>query len=164
MAVLNVHERRIPASPGQVGALIDALAGDDDPLWPQPAWPRMRLDRGLRIGSRGGHGPIRYSVTAYVPSRWVRFQFSGPRGFEGFHEFFLEPDGPGGTVLRHVIAMRLHGAARLSWPLAFRWLHDALLEDCLDRAMLAFDPSDVGHRKRSPYVRLLRCLAAQSRP
>jgi hypothetical protein len=163
MAVLNVHERRMPVPADQVGALLDALAGDDDPLWPQPDWPRMRLDRGLRIGSRGGHGPIRYTVTAYVPGQWVRFRFSAPGGFQGFHEFTVEPDEPGRAVLRHVIAMRLRGSARLSWPLAFRWLHDALLEECLDRAALALEPTaGDGRRRRSSYVRLLRYLTSQT--
>ncbi|MFC0597994.1 SRPBCC family protein [Streptomyces palmae] len=162
MAVLNVHERPIPASSERVGALIDALASDDDPLWPHRAWPRMRLHRGLRVGSRGGHGPIGYTVTAYVPGQWIRFRFSAPGGFEGFHEFTVVPEESGGTVLRHVLAMRLHGSARLSWPLAFRWLHDALLEECLDRAVLAFEPANSGHRKRAPYVRLLRHLAPQT--
>ncbi|MFG2147313.1 SRPBCC family protein [Streptomyces sp. NPDC048696] len=162
MAVLNVHERRIPATPEQVGALIDALAGDDDPLWPYPAWPRMRFDRGLRVGSRGGHGPIGYTVVAYVPGQWVRFRFSAPRGFEGFHEFTVEPDEPGSTVLRHVIAMRLHGTARLAWPLVFRWLHDTLIEDCLDRALHAFRPDDSDHRKMTAHVRMLRRLTSQT--
>ncbi|EME99148.1 hypothetical protein H340_17849 [Streptomyces mobaraensis NBRC 13819 = DSM 40847] len=162
MAVLNVHERRIPAPAERVGALLDGLAGDDDPLWPLATWPRMGFDRGLRVGSRGGHGPIGYSVTDYVPGRWVRFRFSAPSGFDGYHEFTVGPEEEGGTVLRHVIAMRLHGSARLSWPLAFRWLHDALLEECLDRAVLAFEPARRGRRTWSPYVRLLRCLTSQT--
>ncbi|MEU3350898.1 SRPBCC family protein [Streptomyces sp. NPDC037389] len=162
MAVLNVHERRIPASSEQVGALIDALAGADDPLWPHPTWPRMKLDRGLVVGSRGGHGPIGYTVAAYVPGQWVRFRFSAPRGFKGFHEFTVSSDEPGGTVLRHVIAMRLHGTARLAWPLAFRWLHDTLIEQCLDRALGAFQPEDCDHRRMAPHVRLLRYVTSQT--
>ncbi|MHA7958454.1 SRPBCC family protein [Streptomyces sp. L500] len=162
MAVLNVHERRLPASPEQVGALIDGLAGADDPLWPSPAWPRMVLDRGLRVGSRGGHGPIGYTVAAYVPGQWVRFRFSAPRGFEGIHEFTVQPAEAGGAVLRHTIVVRLHGSARLWWPLAFRWLHDALLEECLDRAAHAFEPANSARARRTPWVRLLRHLTAQT--
>ncbi|MFC5905851.1 SRPBCC family protein [Streptacidiphilus monticola] len=161
MPVLNIHERRIPATPEQVGALLDALAGEGDPLWPYPEWPRMRLDAGLCVGSRGGHGPIGYTVASYVPGQWVRFGFVAPRGFDGFHEFTVLPEGSGGTVLRHVLAMRLHGFARLSWPLAFRWLHDALLEECLDRAALALEPANGRRTKRTPYVRLLRRLAVR---
>ncbi|MFE5328147.1 SRPBCC family protein [Embleya sp. NPDC056575] len=162
MAVLNVHERRIQAPCEQVGALIDRLASADDPLWPGRSWPRMVLDRGLCVGSRGGHGPIRYSVEAYVPGQWVRFRFSAPRGFDGTHEFVVQPAEPGGTVIRHVIAMRLHGSARLSWPLVFRRLHDALVEDCLDRAESAFEPAGGGRAERSTYVRLLRYLGARN--
>ncbi|ARX87542.1 hypothetical protein SMD44_07023 [Streptomyces alboflavus] len=77
MAVLNVHERALPVEPNAVGALVDALATADDPLWPTADWPPMRLDRGLAPGSRGGHGPVRYTVAAYAPRQWVRFAFTG---------------------------------------------------------------------------------------
>ncbi|MFC0598157.1 SRPBCC family protein [Streptomyces palmae] len=162
MAVLNVQERRIQVPSERVGALTDRLVSADDPLWRGRSWPRMVLDRGLRVGSRGGHGPIRYSVEAYVPGQRVRFRFSAPRGFEGIREFVVQPAEPGATVLRHVIAMRLHGSARLSWPPALRRLHDALIEECLDRAGYAFGRGDGGRAERSAYVRLLRYLSART--
>ena len=55
----NIQSRTIDAPAASVGALIDLIASDNDPLWPSPAWPPIRLDRGLVTGSRGGHGPIR---------------------------------------------------------------------------------------------------------
>jgi hypothetical protein len=117
----------------------------------------MWLDRPLAVGATGGHGPIRYTVESYVPGEWVRFRVSAPRGFVGFHEF-TSHDAPGGTVLRHTIAVSLHGFGRLIWPLAIRWLHDAMIEDILDRAEQA-TTGTVAHPSRwSPYVRLLRRL------
>jgi hypothetical protein len=37
-------------------------------------------------------------------------------------------------VLRHELSGRLIGLGVLSWPLVIRWLHDAVLEELLDRA------------------------------
>ncbi|GAA0672967.1 hypothetical protein GCM10010193_26990 [Kitasatospora atroaurantiaca] len=156
MAVLNIHERVLPATEDEVGALLDSLASEDDVLWPVPDWPPMRLDGGLAAGSAGGHGPVRYTVAAYVPGRWVRFAFTGPRGFHGFHEYSVHATDGGGTTLRHTLAMKARGPARLTWPLAFRRLHDACLEDSLDRAERAVTGTVRRPARWSPYVRLLR--------
>ncbi|WP_369390562.1 SRPBCC family protein [Streptomyces sp. CG1] len=163
MAVLNVHERLLSARPEAVGELIDTLAGADDRLWPVEQWPPMELDRGLTVGSSGGHGPVvRYTVVGYAPGQWVRFAFREPRGFHGFHEFAVQPADDDRAVLRHTVAMRLRGSARLTWPLMIRWLHDAVLEDCLDRAEHALTGSVVSPARRSAYVRFLRRLRARS--
>ncbi|RKS09582.1 hypothetical protein DFP74_5324 [Nocardiopsis sp. Huas11] len=164
MPVYNTHERRLDASPEEVGALIDTLASDDDRLWAHGTWPPMFMDGPLAVGAAGGHGPVRYSVEQYVPGHWVRLRFSGPRGFDGFHEFTVRPDPSGGTVLAHLLAMRAHGPARLSWPLVFGPLHDALLEDSLDRAELTFHGSVRAPARWSPWVRLLRSALARTAP
>ncbi|MFF0445083.1 SRPBCC family protein [Streptomyces sp. NPDC004609] len=160
MGVYNVHERLLAVDQAVAGALIDTLSsGDGDRLWPYRSWPRMRFDRALEAGAVGGHGPVRYTVTAYVPATWVRFAFTGPRGFHGFHEFAALAAGEGHTVLRHTLAMSLRGPARLTWPLVFRPLHDALLEDSLDLAERACTGTVSRPARRSRYVRLLRSLA-----
>jgi hypothetical protein len=131
MRVRNVHRRAI-GSPGQLGALLDGLGSDADRLWPRDRWPRLRLDGPLRIGARGGHGPVRYQVELYEPSRRIRFRFERPRGFDGTHEFCVIADPEGSAQLVHVLEARMSGAARLSWSLMFCPLHDALIEDALD--------------------------------
>lgn len=114
---------------------------------------------GIGEGGEGAEHALVAQVAAYAPGTWVRFAFSGPRGFNGFHEFAVLPVDGQHTVLRHTLAMRTRGPARLSWPLAFRWMHDACLEDSLDRAEAACTGT-VSHPSRwSPYVRLLRALA-----
>ena len=80
MAVLNVHQRMLSAPPDEVGTLIDTLAGPDDRLWPHSTWPTMRFDRPLAAGAVGGHGPISYVISHYLPGRWIRFTFTGPEG------------------------------------------------------------------------------------
>ena len=155
MAVVNVHTREVKATPAEVGALVDSLASETDALWPRESWPPMRFDRALGVDASGGHGPIRYRVEAYVPGRWIRFRFTGPRGFDGFHEYTVRPAGDG-AVLQHLLAMRLHGIARLTWPLAFRWLHDALIEDSLDHAERAGTAISHPGPRWNIVVRLLR--------
>ncbi|OLT24436.1 hypothetical protein BJF83_24225 [Nocardiopsis sp. CNR-923] len=164
MAVHNLHERRLPVAPEHVGALVDTLSSPDDRLWPRHDWPAMRLDSPLTTGARGGHGPVRYTVEEYLPGRLVRFRFGAPRGFDGFHEFTVRPDGSTGAVLGHLVSMRLRGPAHLTWPLAFRWLHDALIQDCLDRAERALTGTVRAPARWSPYVRLLRALASRRPP
>lgn len=165
MAVYNVHERTVPVPAERLGALLDTLASAEDRLWPggEGEWPHMEFGPcfGLARGARGGHGPVRYDVAEYVPGRWVRFRFTAPRGFHGFHEYTVDSAGDGqppgaGAVLRHALVLRPRGPARLSWPLMYRWLHDALLEDSLDRAESACTGTVARPARWGPYVRMLR--------
>ncbi|MGP3950534.1 hypothetical protein [Streptomyces sp. 7N604] len=89
----------------------------------------------------------------------MRFAFSGPRGFHGFHSYSVHPGQEGSTaVLRHTLAMTARGPARLTWPLLYRPLHDAVIEDGLDRAARACTGDVASPARWSPYVRLLRRL------
>jgi len=133
MRVKNVHERRMSYPASSVGALIDTLASEDDRLWPNEMWPPMKFDKGLQVGAKGGHGPIRYTIQSYEPGESIRFEFTGPRGFDGYHAFVME-EASDRVVLRHILEMRAKGAAMISWPLVFRPLHDALIEDGFDKA------------------------------
>jgi hypothetical protein len=162
MRVRNVHRRTI-GSPEQLGALLDGLAGDTDQLWPGDRWPRLRLDGPLGVGARGGHGPVRYRVELYEPSRRVRFRFERPRGFNGVHEFCVVAGGVQSAQLVHVLEARMVGAARLWWPLVFRPLHDALIEDALDNAERQVTGQLQRPARWSPYVRALRRMLALAR-
>lgn len=161
MAVVNVHTREIQASPSEMGAVVDSLSSHADALWPRESWPPMRFDRALGVGADGGHGPIRYRVEAYVPGQWVRFRFTAPRGFDGFHEYTVHPSVEHGAVLRHLLVMRVHGLARLTWPLAIRWLHDALIEESLDHAERTVTATIHHPPHRSRLVRLLRAVSTR---
>lgn len=163
--VRNVHERWIAAAPEAAGAVLDSLTGPDDRLWPHGLWPSIRMDRPLAVGATGGHGPIRYWVEAYEPGRRVRFRFSDPDLLDGWHAFEVEPRD-GGVVFRHVLEGRLGGRMRLLWPLAIRWLHDAVVEDGFDRAETALTGAPRNRASWSPWVRFLRARLAggRSRP
>src|SRR5690606_38818316 len=146
----NLHARVLPVAEAEVGTLLQGLSGTRDHLWPRDAWPPMAFDRPLEVGASGGHGPVRYRVEAVTTGRCVRFRCTRPRGFDGFHEFSTVPlrhadtasgsgtGVPAGdrpmTELRHLLVIRPRGAARLTVRLFWMPLHDALLEDCLDRA------------------------------
>ena len=137
MEVLNIHERELDASPEQVGALIDSLASAEDALWPNHSWPRIKFDRPLGLGAYGGHGPIRYFVEEYTPSESIKFRFTGPKDFDGFHGFEIVNGPKQPVVLRHTLRMNTHGPAILSWPLVYRPMHDALIEDSLTTAQVS---------------------------
>ncbi len=157
----SIQTRRIAAPATEVGALLDHLATHGDPLWPSPAWPPIRLDRGLAIGSRGGHGPIRYHVVEYEPGRRARFVFDPPTGIEGYHELRVEDAGPHECTLIHDGRGRMFGSMRLGWPLAVRWLHEALLRDLMDNAELAATGSLPRPSRHSRWVRTLRRVLAK---
>jgi hypothetical protein len=155
--VRNVHERVLSASVGEVGALLDSLSSSSERLWPT-RWPRMRFDRPLQVGAVGGHGPIRYEVEKYIPGRVVRFRFTGPRGFDGAHWYEVTELPQGEVRLRHVLEMATRGGAMLSWPMAYRPLHDALIEDSLDRAEVSLGLGPATASRWSWYVRFLRWI------
>ncbi len=150
--IFNVHEREW-SSGRQSEGLLESLGSNEDRLWPHEAWPPMRFDRALEVGARGGHGPVRYFVEEHEPGRRIRFRFTAPSGFDGFHEYRLAADSSR-VVLQHVLKMTTHGRARLTWPLFFRPLHDALIEDSLDKAG-GLPPQ----RRWSLPVRILRGIA-----
>jgi hypothetical protein len=154
--VRNVHERVVAAPVDRVGELLDGLGRPGDRLWPSPPWPRMRLDRPVAVGARGGHGPIRYAVTAHVPGRRVEFTFAPGIGARGTHTVTATPLAADRTLLRHEIEARTTGRMRLGWPLAVRWLHDAVLEDLLDRAQDAVGAPPARRARHSAWVRVLR--------
>lgn len=153
----NVHRREFRTTEARLGELLDKIAGPDDRLWPKEHWPPVVLDRPLGVGADGGHGPIRYSVEEYEPGRRVVFRFRPPTPVAGKHVFEVLPGGaPGTAVLRHVLTGRPTGTGLLSWAVAIRWMHDAVLEEVLDRAGRAVGDPPGRPAQWSPWVRLCR--------
>ncbi len=145
MKVINIHQRELDADPKQVGALIDTLASNNDRLWPNRMWPRMVFDKPLGIGADGGHGPIKYFVESYTPGKFIKFQFTGPKGFDGYHCYEVVDHNNSSCSLKHTLRMNTQGLAILSWPLIYRPMHDALIEDSLTNAeaSLGLTPSTI---------------------
>lgn len=155
MNVLNVHERTLLTGADDAWRLITNLGSKHDLLWPDH-WPKMRFDRPLGLGAHGGHGPIGYYVEQYAHGERIRFRFTRPSGFEGYHEFLIEPR-LGSVIFRHTLRVRTRGLATAYWLLVLRPLHDALVEDAMDRA----SSYSSGHNFASPWslrVRFLKWL------
>ncbi|ANP53019.1 hypothetical protein J2Z21_000611 [Streptomyces griseochromogenes] len=154
--IRNVHERIIEAPAQAVGSLLDRLSSADDPIWPAPAWPPMRFDRALGVGADGGHGFVRYRVTAYKPGRRARFDFNPP--MSGHHEFVIEPLGQERCRLRHTLELQRRGPRALGWTLAVRWMHDTVVEEVFDNVERATTGTATNPVRWSPWVRLLHRL------
>jgi hypothetical protein len=130
-------------------------------ILPTDKWPPMKLDKGLKVGSRGGHGSIKYFVTEYQPKKSITFQFL-LTGFNGFHRFGIIDLEPNKTELLHIIDMTTTGSATLKWVLAIRWLHDAYIEDAFDKVENHFS-KDKKRRKWTLWVKLLRRIMRSKR-
>jgi len=160
----NVQQRQIDAPAHTLGSLLDAVATPQDQLWPTRHWPPLTLDAGLAPGSSGGHGPIRYHVTAHEPGRRVRFEFAPGMGLVGYHEFTVTPEGSDRCRVTHVIDAAPRGRMLLLWPFVVRWLHEALTHDLFDNA----ERAATGRLHHPParwsrWVRLLRSFRSSRR-
>ena len=154
MKVINIHKREIQQSKAEIAKLFRTLSTDNDLMLATDKWPPMKLDNGLSVGSKGGHGPIRYSVADYQPEKSITFQFD-LTGFNGFHRFSINELEPNKTEISHIIDMKTTGLATLKWALAIRWLHDAYIEDAFDKVENHFT-AEKKNSEWSLWVKLLR--------
>lgn len=117
----------------KVAELLKTLSNENDGIWPKEKWPTMKFKGGIKIGAKGGHGPIRYSVEKYEPKKIIQFRFSKPEGFNGIHKFEISALNENQTEIRHTIDMQTVGKGTIKWIVAVRSLHDALIEDAFDK-------------------------------
>ncbi|MFC4334334.1 SRPBCC family protein [Salininema proteolyticum] len=151
----NVHTRVVHTPVDNLSDLLETLASADDKLWPTSDWWPIRLDDGLKVGSEGGHGPVRYEVVEYEPGRRVRFRFAPDFGLQGEHEFRVESEGHGARIT-HVMTGGMKGSMVVLWPLVVRWMHDALLEQLMDNAERHTTGEPAKPHRMSAWVRLWR--------
>ena len=133
MKVLNIHTRIINQPKSKVTELLKTLSTENDKIWPKEKWPEIKFKDGIQVGSKGGHGPIRYSVEKYNPSEIIQFRFSKPNGFNGIHKFEINELSNEKTEIKHTIDMNTEGKGTLIWTFAIRSLHNALIEDGFDK-------------------------------
>jgi hypothetical protein len=151
----NIHSRTLDHPIGKVSAQLATLATDHDSVWPNDRWPAMRLNKGLAVGSSGGHGFVRYSVESVNPNTVV-FRFHPSVGLDGTHRFTVTAGtgAPASTVLSHIIDAEPRGLMRLVWPLVVAPLHNALVEDAFDSIAAALRNQAVVRQNLSRRVRL----------
>ncbi|MBI1770630.1 MAG: hypothetical protein HY015_01355 [Bacteroidetes bacterium] len=155
MKVINIHRRNINQPKARIGALLETLASENDMIVATDKWPRVELDKGLNINSKGGHGPIKYTVQEYKRDQLIQFRFTKPLGFNGIHKFEITEVGASKTEIKHTIDMTISGNDLLLWTFAIRWLHDAFIEDAFDKVENHFTGS-AKVSEWSLWVKLLR--------
>lgn len=161
MKIVNIHKRVINQQKKELEKLFATLSTENDRMLAIDKWPPMKLDKGLQIGSTGGHGPIKYSVSDYQEGHSITFQFA-MTGFSGFHKFELQALGHDSTELSHVVDMTTSGMATVRWVFVIRWLHDAYVEDAFDTVENSFLSTPKVSRW-SWWVTILRAVSKRKR-
>jgi hypothetical protein len=165
MKIDNQHERSFNVQIDSLGGILGTLSGPNDRLWPRDNWPPMLLDENLKLGAKGGHGPVRYHVDEYVPGRRAVFRFDGTgltAGLDGRHYFEIIPRN-NHNVLRHVVDAECDLRAWLKWKIMIEPLHDALLEDALDLAEQTLEGGVSRPARWNLWVRFVRRIMAKKR-
>lgn len=155
MKVVNIHTRIISQPKTRVWELFETLSSENDMVVPTNKWSPMIMDNGLQVGSKGGHGPIGYTIQEFKPAALIKFIFTKPSGFNGFHQFEIDELEHGKTKLVHTLKMNTSLKAYALWTFAIRWLHDAYIEDAFDKVENHFTTT----KKISPWngwVKFLR--------
>ena len=165
MKIFNRHDRIIPAEKDALGSILDSLSGPEDALWPRETWPPMVLDPGLKVGAAGGHGPVRYRVSDYIPGRRAVFQFDRAglmAGINGRHYFEVVPRR-GHVIIRHDLEGDCDLGMWLKWTFFVRPLHNTVIEDAFDKVESRFSRTVVKRSQWGPYIRFLRRVIARRR-
>lgn len=156
MKVINVHKRLLKGPIEVVSELFRSLATPKDKIWPKQNWPAIRFRNGLHVGSRGGHGRIRYTIIEYKEGKSIAFSFTKPEGFLGTHELSIRSVAENTTEIVHKIEMKTTTIkAVFMWIFVIRWLHDALIEEAFDNVENQFQYS-LKKTNYSVWVTLLR--------
>lgn len=157
MKVLNIHKRKIDTQKEKILELFPTVATEEDRIWPKENWPKMKLNSGLQNGSKGGHGPIRYEIVEFKPESHIVFKFQEPKGFNGIHKFEVSEISENQSQITHTIDMRTSFWGTIQWLFAVRWLHDALIEDALDKVQNQLTQG-TNKTKWNPWVKFLRAI------
>ncbi len=165
MKIFNRHDRIIPADQDALGPVLNSLSGPEDELWPRDKWPPMVLDTALKVGAAGGHGPVRYRVSEYVPGRRAAFQFDRAGlmgGVDGRHYFEVVPRR-GHVIIRHDLEGECGLGMWLKWTFLVKPLHNTVIEDAFDKVESRFRGTAVKRSHWGPYIRFLRWMRARQR-
>ncbi len=155
MKVINIHTRIINQPKKVISELLTTLATKDDLIWPKENWPAIRFKNGINLNTKGGHGPIKYTIEEYNLEKIIQFRFTKPKGFLGIHKFELKELNNSQTEIKHIIDINTNFRATLNWIFIIRPLHDALIEDAFDKLENNFS-SNKKKAKWSFWVKFIR--------
>jgi hypothetical protein len=113
MKVINIHSRIINQPINKIAELFETLSTETDKIWPKEKWPEMKFKDYIKVGAKGGHGPIKYSVEEYKPNKIIQFRFSKTNGFNGIHKFEIIELTKERTEVKHTIDMNTIGKGTL---------------------------------------------------
>ncbi|WP_034044817.1 hypothetical protein [Wocania ichthyoenteri] len=159
MQVTNVHKRKINQSKVEVIKLLNTLSTKYDKIWPYEKWPAIRFKNGLKVGSEGGHGPIKYTVASIDYNGCIVFSFTNT-GFNGNHTLKVEELSNSEVEISHTIKMKTSGAVIFYWLFIVKWLHDALIEDAFDKLENQFS-LEKKETKYNFWVKFLRMIKSK---
>ena len=156
MRVVNIHRRKLEQPIEKVSFLFNTLATNKDMIWPFENWPAISFKEGLKVGNRGGHGIVRYTIIAYKKGKSITFSFTKPDGFIGTHELRIQAISENETEIIHEIKMETATLkASVLWFFVINWLHDALIEEAFDKLENNLSQKMI-ITKYNPWVKLLR--------
>ena len=158
MKIINIHKRTFNQPKEILGELLGSLSTKEDKIWPYEKWYSMKFENGLKIGSKGGHGSIRYTIEKYTPNEFIQFIFTKPKGFIGVHSFEINELSDDKTELKHTIKMDVKFADLFNWIFVIKPLHNALLQDALDKVENHFNSKNNVVTEWSFWVKSLRNL------
>ena len=76
---------------------------ENENIWPTEKWPLMKFKIRIEVGTKGGHGPIRYYIEKYEKDTIILFLFLRPKGFNGTHKFEIFELNTNKTTIRHTV-------------------------------------------------------------
>ncbi|USQ78449.1 hypothetical protein NF556_12450 [Ornithinimicrobium faecis] len=152
-AIRNEHSQTMAGDTSTAQSLMATLGGPDDLIWPRDRFPAMELDRGHEIGSKGGHGSVRYRVVEATDSL-VRFEVDPNSDLVGGHVLWFEDSGDGLLRWTHQLDLELTvPAPAMRLILA---LHDAIIEQLLVNAEARLAGREPSTRRLSPTLGAIR--------
>jgi hypothetical protein len=157
MQIINKHERVVKTEKSKIGQMLDEICIKEKTVWPRDRWPAIEFEKSMSVGVAGGHDGIRYTITKYIPGKYLECKFTAPVGFIGSHTFEIIEIDNSTCKISHISRITPKGKIRILWPIIMRPLHDAMLEDLFDNVEIAAGLNP--NKKRwSFWVKMLRKL------
>jgi hypothetical protein len=164
MKVRSAHEREMSGSIEQAIEIVKTYGTLNDQMHPDELWPKIRSvepDGPPAVGKVYIRGAVRFMITFFNigPTKaHYGWKFIEPAGFNGRHESQVEDIGNRRLRFKTFVEIELRGIKFIIlWFLIMRPFHNAVVEDCLDKAERKLGNSPKG-REWSLWVKLLRRL------
>lgn len=158
MRIAEVHKRQFDCPDNEVRSLLDSFGHPGGLFQPGEEWLAQGINETLIVGVKSGHWPFKYELHEYVPGESLGFTFLYPPCLKGaIWRFHIYKNLRGYSVLENTFEHSAKGPAHISWPLVFKWLYRASIQDVLANAQRSLGEVPKV-RGWSPWVSLLRSI------